>query len=311
MAVVVLLLIVLSLLFGGTFLWLSVSIPGIIGFTRSVVEWCQSLILMCLPYLHLLRVVFIWSFVFLLLAGIVYAIVNGGMRLARMYRGMRRLPVDKRSSNLVLIRDDSIRIAFTHGLLRPRVYISTGLVRYLTPRELKTVVLHELHHKREKDPLVFFLLSFIRDVFFYIPVVGSVVEGFIHRRETRADDASLREEGDNLYLARAILKVSGTPVSVPLFVALQAGSVEERVRRLVDGEGKKPSTTRPMGIVPNVLVLSFITIALTLSLLTAPSLHACSFQHCSHHVDRIGKDCVVHCRDSESLSGRDIPQEKG
>src|SRR2546430_1444798 len=43
--------------------------------------------------------------------------------------------------------------AVTHGLLRPRILLSTGLVEALDTAELTAVLVHERHHLARRDPL--------------------------------------------------------------------------------------------------------------------------------------------------------------
>ena len=51
----------------------------------------------------------------------------------------------------VIVTADAL--AVTHGLVRPRVAVSTGLIEALDASELTAVLVHERHHLRRRDPL--------------------------------------------------------------------------------------------------------------------------------------------------------------
>jgi Zn-dependent protease with chaperone function len=53
---------------------------------------------------------------------------------------------------VLLIADDTPQ-AFCAGLLRPRVYVSTGALELLDPAALAAVMAHERHHALRRDPL--------------------------------------------------------------------------------------------------------------------------------------------------------------
>jgi Zn-dependent protease with chaperone function len=77
---------------------------------------------------------------------------------AREYAAARRFARLIGSSEPQLLDDaliiaDDRPLAFCAGLLRPRVYVSTGAVALLDEPALPAVLVHERHHARRRDPL--------------------------------------------------------------------------------------------------------------------------------------------------------------
>lgn len=152
--------------------WLAFSLPGLVGLTGSALEWCRGAWSFCLAYSSVAGLVAFWTGAALFASGLAWGGVRSAVRLLKARRAVAGLPLLDTGSSVVLIRDDSVKAAFTHGFIRPRVFISTGLIRALSRDELFSAALHEAHHRRRRDPLRFFAAAFIRDAFFYLPVAG-------------------------------------------------------------------------------------------------------------------------------------------
>ena len=108
--------------------------------------------------------------------------------------------------NVTLFEDRS-PLAFTGGFLRPRVFLSTGLMEILDEKEFRAVVLHESHHQRSKDPLKGLVVSFISDFLFFLPVSSFLKRTFHLTSELTADAYAIRSQSDPLDLVSSLLKV--------------------------------------------------------------------------------------------------------
>ncbi|MEJ7798109.1 MAG: M56 family metallopeptidase [Solirubrobacteraceae bacterium] len=95
--------------------------------------------------------------------------------------------------------------AFCVGLLRPRIYLSTGTVDILDARELDAVLAHEAHHAARRDPLRVLVARVLRDALFFLPVMGHVAERYAALAEIAADEAAVRRSGQPGPLASAML----------------------------------------------------------------------------------------------------------
>jgi hypothetical protein len=109
----------------------------------------------------------------------------------------------------VLVIDDERPRAFCAGLLRPRVYVSTGAVALLDELALHAVLLHEGHHMRRHDPLRLAVGRVMARALFFAPALKTVVARQQALAELSADEHALNAApGNRSALARAMLTFS-------------------------------------------------------------------------------------------------------
>lgn len=276
-------------------LWLIWGLPGLLELTYSLADFCASLFVRCLELSAVSKLIFLWSGGALLGSGLIYATVNGAANLIKANRAISALPLNDRGGKVVLIRDDSGRAAFTHGLLRPRIYISTGLINALEQSELKGVFLHELNHMRNYDPLRFFLLNLLKDAFYYIPVIKDLAVFARIMKEHEADDAAAKALGEPLSLASALVKVASHNRSRSFATASFTGRdpVTARIKRLIEGGETKPGITARAAAV-SIIAFAFISISFSMPLYAGTKAEACTTRHCETHLNKI-EGCKAHC----------------
>jgi len=130
--------------------------------------------------------------------------------------------------------------AFVFGLRRPRIVLSAGLLRNLTPAQRRAVVRHEIAHARAADPLRGLVLDLLLAL--HLPGVGaSLRRCWRQAAEERADDA-VAKQGHGLALASALLRwlrldAGATPPDPSVFAA-NTGNVSRRIRRLAEDRGE-------------------------------------------------------------------------
>lgn len=95
--------------------------------------------------------------------------------------------------------------AFCAGLVRPRIFLSTGAVRVLDRDEIGAVLAHEAHHAAQRDPLRILIAAVLRDALFFLPIMRHVAERYGAMAEMAADEAAVRRCGDRAPLASAML----------------------------------------------------------------------------------------------------------
>lgn len=103
-------------------------------------------------------------------------------------------------------------VAFCAGGLRPRAYVSGGLLRHLGADEVDAVLLHEDSHCRWRDPLWLAFLRAAADVCFYLPLVGWLANYARENAELRADRSALWKTSRRA-LARALWTVGTESIS--------------------------------------------------------------------------------------------------
>ncbi len=153
--------------------------------------------------------------------------------------------------------------AFCVGLLRPRIYVSTGTVDMLDARELDAVLGHEAHHAARHDPLRVLVARVLRDALFFLPVMGHVAERYASLAEMAADEAAVRRSGQAGPLASAMLTFDERAPDGAVGIA------PERVDHLL---GQRPRWELSSALVAGALLtLSALVLSAGIAAISAPT----------------------------------------
>ena len=151
------------------------------------------------------------------LGSVVTAVALGGA--ARELRASRRFHrglacEDPQPLRGALVIADAQPRAFCAGLLRPRVYVSTGALAILDDAALSAVVAHEHHHAQRYDPLRLAAGRVLSRALFFLPGFGDLVERQQALAELSADESAVDGAPANRSaLARAMLSFTDVPAS--------------------------------------------------------------------------------------------------
>ena len=191
-----------------------------------------------------------------------YALYRTALRINRTLKFMEAL--ERRAApsgnvprasflNDVTIFEDIRPLALTAGFLKPRVFLSTKFVEALEEKELRAVVLHELHHRDSRDPLKGLAISFISDLLFFLPISRFLRKAHSLTSELAADAHSIENLADPLDLASSLLKVGriGGPAASWFF-----DPATERIKHLL---GERSSVRRPLARALITAVLLAVT----------------------------------------------------
>jgi hypothetical protein len=147
-------------------------------------------------------------------AAVLVVTVRAAWRQFRSHqRLVRALPVAGPLAEhpTVLVVDAAAPLAFCAGWLRPRVYVSTGVLGRLSDSELRAVLAHERHHGALRDPLRLAVGRVLCQALFFLPVLRPLHERYADVAELRADAAALEAvDGVTAPLASAMLAVATT-----------------------------------------------------------------------------------------------------
>jgi beta-lactamase regulating signal transducer with metallopeptidase domain len=223
------------------------------------------------------------SAVVLALTGIGLAVlalaVRSTVRHCRAQRRvLSRLPVQYetayRGAPLTVFAHESPE-AFCAGLLRPRVYLSSGALETVEDGQLSAVIEHETHHCRRRDPLRILTVRVLSDCLFFLPVMRHLRERYCTLAELAADEAAMTVDADRRSLAAALLVFAEGPTGV-------VGIAPERVDHLL---GESPRWELPASLLAGAFVtlVGLAAIAMTLAQTASPggmSVAALSAQAC-------------------------------
>ena len=135
-------------------------------------------------------------------------------QLCRLAGQETRLP--RNSAPIVLVEDEAPLLALS-GLLRPRLLISRGVLRVLSPEELDAALAHEQAHRTSRDNAKRLLLLLAPDVFPFVRLFRMLECSWSKFAEWAADDQAAGGDSRRaLFLAAALVHVARLGPAPPL-----------------------------------------------------------------------------------------------
>lgn len=191
--------------------------------------------------------------------------------------GLRRVVTRCGLPDVTLVRTDR-PLVFTQGLVKPHIWLSTGLMQVLSDDELEAVLRHEAHHRQARDPLKIFVARCLSRALFFVPIARDLCEAYCVTKEIAADAQATQAMSDALPLARALRKLIAYPAT-PAPVAAMTGEghiVEARLLALLD-------LSQPIPFFPlKHLGISLVWLLVVLMVVLAPAAgHLPSFTECA------------------------------
>ena len=169
----------------------------------------------------------------------------------------RSLPVIRRLAaqpSVLLVAADA-PVAFCAGWLRPRVYVSTGVLDRLSDRELQAVLAHERQHRALRDPLRLAVGRVLCQALFFLPVIGALHSDYADAAELTADAAALVAlDGAGGALASAMLTLGAAGADGE--VAISSRRVDALLGQPVDWQ--RPRLLLSTGLVTLALLVALV-----------------------------------------------------
>lgn len=145
---------------------------------------------------------------------------------------------------------------FCYGLLRPKICISSDLVKRLDRGELRSVLLHEKHHMERFEPLRYFIVMYLTNILFILPGIKKLAKKYFTFSEMSADEAASCAPYGTSKLAQAMFKISESGSSGDM----SGPAIFERVNRLVDGTYIPSFRSLGKGFAACIVIFSFVSI---------------------------------------------------
>src|SRR5687768_4014865 len=138
-----------------------------------------------------------------------------------------------------LLRSTVVQTPIAIGTFKPIVLVPASLFLQMSPRELETIIAHELVHIRRYDPLVNLVQCAVEAIFFYHPGVWCI-SAQIRREREFAADAAVTEvfEDSHVTYARALANLEeirlSTDKHMPRYAtAANGGNFMQRIQRIL------------------------------------------------------------------------------
>jgi beta-lactamase regulating signal transducer with metallopeptidase domain len=195
---------------------------------------------------------------------------TGALRREWQARGRRLQTVD--APIPVFAIEESFATVAVVGFARPTLFIAERVLRECTMDEVRAMVLHECAHVTHRDNLKRFLIRACPDA---LRRGGALDRAWTRAVEEAADARAVGgDPGSALELAQALIHVARlAPGASRLEVASAfylGGSIESRVRRLVEPADSLPDPSRPLGC---VIACTMACLVAGLVVLAAPGIH--------------------------------------
>lgn len=150
------------------------------------------------------------------------------------------------------------------GVVRPRLFISSSVLKACSPDELRAIVDHERRHVSAFDNATRLLMDAAPDALGGTAMAGALGSMWHQAVEYRADDAA----GRRLDLASALVRVArlagnAPPVVLPASALYRGDGIDDRVRRLVREapDASDGSTLRCLALAASVLAVAIAAAA--------------------------------------------------
>jgi len=125
-------------------------------------------------------------------------------RVLRMFKDARE--TIKLREDLLVLESGRVPTPLSAGMFRPVVLLPQGIAVGLSDDELRAVALHETTHVRRRDPLLLGIVSVVRAVFFFHPLIWLAARQISSLAEQVADDAVLDATAEPLPYARMLTR---------------------------------------------------------------------------------------------------------
>ncbi len=145
-----------------------------------------------------------------------------------------------------LLESTRVAVPAVIGWLKPVVLLPASSFTGLAPKQLESILAHELAHVRRHDYLVNVLQVALETLLFYHPAVWWTSRQVRDLREHCCDDLAVAVCGDRMVYARALAELEELRFAAPVFaLGADGGSLLERIRRLAGA--RSASETRTAG----------------------------------------------------------------
>lgn len=127
--------------------------------------------------------------------------------LFHLERQGRRTMTHSGSTEAISVIPDVQPVAYTIGLVHPRIIVSEGLLNRLSAAEVAAVLRHEQAHQRAHDPLIVMLIDSMTSAWHWLPGARRVMREAYSLRELAADAQATDDYRSASDLSSAFIKL--------------------------------------------------------------------------------------------------------
>ena len=167
----------------------------------------------------------------------------------------------------IFVSDVDAPLAFTTGMLFPRIYITNSLLELLTQDEMIGVLCHEWAHVLRRDNLWNWLVRLLRDLSWFLPGSHIAWHSMVASQDEACDALAASMTRQPLVLARALVKVAGAwNVATPSLrtvssFARASATPRERVEQMIWLSGENEALGRSVAFGAYALAALLLVLA--------------------------------------------------
>jgi beta-lactamase regulating signal transducer with metallopeptidase domain len=167
----------------------------------------------------------------------------------------------------IFVSDIDAPLAFTTGILFPRIYITNTLLDLLTHDEMVAVLCHEWAHVLRHDNLWNWLVRLLRDVSWFLPGSHVAWHSMVASQDEACDALAASMTRQPLALARALVKVaqawdvSTPPLRTVNSFARSSTTPRERVEQMIWLSGETETLKRSVAVGAYALAAVLLVLA--------------------------------------------------
>ncbi len=129
------------------------------------------------------------------------------------------------------------KVPMVIGLIKPVILLPVSAFTGLTPKQLESIIVHELAHILRRDYIINLLQSVVEILFFYHPAVWWINNVIRTERENCCDDIAIAQTGDSTNYARALANIQEQLLlnnNLALTAAGNKNKLLKRIKRLLN-----------------------------------------------------------------------------
>ncbi|HMO63403.1 MAG TPA: M56 family metallopeptidase [Ferruginibacter sp.] len=137
----------------------------------------------------------------------------------------------------------AVEVPSLTGIVKPVILLPVAAISNLTPRQVESIILHELAHIKRNDFLINLILSLAETVLFFNPFIQMLGKALRTERENCCDDWVVNYQYNRYDYAAALLTLEQQRQQQHVFAMAATGpknSLLKRVQRLFDN--REPQT---------------------------------------------------------------------
>ncbi len=227
-------------------------------------------------------------------------------QLLAKHRSRKSTHVLEKKLNLigrVLVIEDTRPLAFCFGIRKPKIYLSTEILKITNHQELEAVLLHEKYHLEQRDGLTHLIASMTTSLFPFFPVLTDLINKYHVNREMNADETvvqAMRNATPLISVIKKFLLQDPTPVFAFAPALAEWDTLELRIKALIKQKVLYPRLSFIR------VGLSFLSMAIMYALLVAP-VNAVELHDKQEDVMMVcvqGNECANWCKKNATV----VPQ---